>query len=198
MHEVTIASFCLFETSSSIVVQRQRRLPANNITWFDAAACCRWISEQEGLPEDQMCYPPIAKIGPGIRLPDDWRGLLGYRLPTEAEWEYACRGGVQASRYMGDGKKLLSRYAWFIENSDDHAWPVGRLKPNSFGLFDMQGNVTERCLEPLLPYPDGTAKAAADSPVDFDLKVEESSMRDFRGNFATRAHPHSGACRSCY
>ncbi|MEZ6117234.1 MAG: SUMF1/EgtB/PvdO family nonheme iron enzyme [Pirellulaceae bacterium] len=58
--------------------------PMNNVTFFDAAAYCRWLSEQAGIPEDEMCYPPIEQIGPGMSLPDNWLERSGYRLPTEA------------------------------------------------------------------------------------------------------------------
>jgi formylglycine-generating enzyme required for sulfatase activity len=92
-----------------------------------------------------MCYPPGWQIEPGMRLPADCLQRTSYRLPTEVEWEYACRGGVSASRYFGEGEQLLAHHAWYLGNSDDHAWPVGLLKPNDFGLFDMLGNVLERC-----------------------------------------------------
>ena len=71
----------------------------------------------------------------------------GYRLPTEAEWEYACRAGTMTSRYYGRSVKLLEKYAWYLANSQDHAWPCGRLLPNELGLFDMLGNVYEWCHE---------------------------------------------------
>ena len=199
--EVTIAQFFRFRQTRYF----NRRYsatddaPANNINWFDAAAYCRWLSEQEGIPEDQMCFPPLADIRPGMRLPENWRERTGYRLPTEAEWECACRGGVQASRSCGEGKELLSRYAWFVENSDDHAWPVGQLKPNNFGLFDMHGNVTERCFEPFAPYPSGTAgvSAAASSSSATELVVEATSMRPFRGaNFGDAEHNLRSARRN--
>jgi serine/threonine protein kinase/formylglycine-generating enzyme required for sulfatase activity len=144
--------------------------PANNVTWFDTAAYCRALSEEEGIPEDQMCYPPVPKIGPGMRLPDNWLQRTGYRLPTEAEWEFACRGGVSASRFCGEGEQLPTRYAWYLRNSDNHAWPVGRLKPNNYGLFDMLGNVAERChdaMEPIAP--------------DSTLVIRANDKRAFRG-----------------
>jgi formylglycine-generating enzyme required for sulfatase activity len=145
--------------------------PANNITWFDAAAYCRALSEEEGIPEGQMCYPPVPKIGPGMRLPDNWLQRTGYRLPTEAEWEYACRGGASASRFCGEGEQLPTRYAWYLKNSDNHAWPVGRLKPNNYGLFDMLGNVAERCHDAMEPA----------APPDSSLIIRASDRRAFRG-----------------
>ena len=64
-----------------------------------------------------------------------------YRLPTEAEWEYACRGGVEGQRYCGGND--LDRLGWYQENSGDKTHPVGQKAPNSFGLYDMSGNVWE-------------------------------------------------------
>jgi serine/threonine protein kinase/formylglycine-generating enzyme required for sulfatase activity len=121
--------------------------PAVGLTWFDAARYCRWLSEQEGIPEDQMCYPPLDHIKPGMKLPDDWQTRTGYRLPTGAEWEYACRAGTTTSRYFGSSPALLEKYGWYVHNSDGLTHPVGQLKPNDWGLFDVYGNVWEWCAD---------------------------------------------------
>ena len=99
------------------------------------------MSEQEGIVKEQWCYEPNEKgeYGPGMKAKDKYLELSGYRLPTEAEWEYACRAGTVTSRYYGLTDTLLAKYAWYEANGQNRTWPVGSLKPNDFGLFDMHG-----------------------------------------------------------
>ena len=121
-------------------VCRAPDVPIIGVSWYQAARYCRILSEQEGVPEDQMCYPRVDEIKPGMKLPENYLERTGYRLPTEVEWEYACRAGATTSRYYGDADELLKFYGWYGENSGEVAHPRGMLKPNDFGLFDTLGN----------------------------------------------------------
>ena len=114
------------------------------ITWFEAAQYCNWLSEQDGIPKEEWCYPTLAEIKEGMTLPKEYLHRKGYRMPTEAEWQYACRAGTTSSRFYGSSEELLREYAWYTGSSfNERAWPVGQLKPNDLGLFDMYGSVWE-------------------------------------------------------
>jgi eukaryotic-like serine/threonine-protein kinase len=157
--EVTVEQFRRFIQATGVKMPpfTRKHSPDDNgpmimVTWYRAAQYCRWLSEQAGLPEDQMCYPPIDEIHEGMQPRSDYLARSGFRLPTEAEWEFACRAGAATSRAYGSSDELLPRYAWYLSNANDRAWPCGSLKPNDFGLFDMHGNVWEWCGERWMSY----------------------------------------------
>src|SRR5262249_22445738 len=126
--------------------------PMIMVNWHYAAVYCNWLSEREGLPEAEWCYhvSPASVLGVAPRL-----DRKGYRLPTEAEWEYTCRAGALTSRHYGHSVARLGKYAWHRENAAERAHPSGRLRPNDLGMFDMLGNVAEWCQDGLAPYPPG-------------------------------------------
>jgi formylglycine-generating enzyme required for sulfatase activity len=96
------------------------------------------------IEREQWAYDPDEGFGNGMRLKANYLELEGYRLATEAEWEFAARGGTETSRFTGDSDAHLELYAWFAKNSDGlRMLPVGSLRPNPFGLFDVYGNVAE-------------------------------------------------------
>ncbi len=114
--------------------------PVEKVTFFDASNYCAKVTQLERAAG---------------RLPSD----LEYRLPTEAEWEYACRAGATNLFNFGDDKEVADQYAWTAENCEATTHPVGQKKPNAWGLYDTHGNVWEWCLDWFEPYP---AKAVTD------------------------------------
>jgi formylglycine-generating enzyme required for sulfatase activity len=146
-HEVTVQEYLHYRADANIQEDYSPTpdCPMVDITWFHAARYCRWLSEKEGIPESEMCYPQIEAIQPGLTLDSNWLDRTGYRLLTEAEWEFAAHGGYAEGRHFGFAPELLDHYAWTAQNSGYRCHPVGTRLPNDHGLFDMFGNAMEWC-----------------------------------------------------
>jgi formylglycine-generating enzyme required for sulfatase activity len=117
--------------------------PVNRVSWFDAVKFCNVVSERAGL---KPCYRIEGETV-------EWVSLEGYRLPTEAEWEYACRAGSQTCWCFGDDASELGEYAWYNANADAPQ-PVGHRRANAWRLYDMHGNVWEWCWDWDAAYPE--------------------------------------------
>jgi formylglycine-generating enzyme required for sulfatase activity len=136
------------------------RRPVETVSWNDAGEFCRKLSAKEGTT---------------------------YRLPTEAEWEYACRAGSTTEYCFGDDESRLSEYAWYSANSGSQTHDVGQRKPNAWGLYDMHGNVWEWC-------EDWYAAYTAGSQVD-PVGPSSSRVRVIRGG---SWNLNASYCRSAY
>ena len=137
---------------------REPGRPVEEVSWYDCQRFVIALCEQEGV-----------SVGT-------------YRLPTEAEWEYACRGGTTVAYYFGDSAKRLGAFADYAGNNDRETSVVGRRRPNAYGLFDLHGNVWEWCQDLFKAYPGGSS-----------IDPSRKEWRMLRGG---NWHEGAGRCRS--
>jgi formylglycine-generating enzyme required for sulfatase activity len=141
--------------------------PVIYVTWEDANAFCDWLSKKEGR---------------------------NYRLPTEAEWEYACRAGSRTAFFFGDDPNQLRRYGWFEDNAEKKAHPVGLLAPNPWGLYDMCGNVYQWTGDWYAP--DYYKNSPVDDPAGHGPTTLPGANAPFKVMRGGEYSYFAGACRS--
>jgi formylglycine-generating enzyme required for sulfatase activity len=202
--EVTVRQFLQFRNEHVITEEftLSTDCPVNTVNWYNAAAYCNWLSEQEGIAPDQWCYEPNEKgeYAEGMKLAANYLQRTGYRLPAEAEWEYACRAGADTGFSFGEPEDLLGKYAWFLGNSPSKSQPVGKLRPNDLGLFDMHGNAWEWCQDRYqeMPAEGGKSNKVIEDKEDI-LTVKNREGRLLRGgSFNTNVLMTRCAFRSSY
>ncbi len=147
----------------AIVGNENADLPVENVSWHDAVEFCKKLSD----------------------LPEEKKAGRVYRLPTEAQWEYACRAGGETAYSFGESSESMCDYAWFNGNGNFQTHPVGENKANAWGLYDMHGNMGEWCSDWYGRYP----KGAVSDPTG----PKEGSLRVNRGG---SWHYEAASCRS--
>ena len=146
-YEITQGQYVVLMRKNPSLNRGNKRLPVDNVSWYDCQKFIEKLNELEGKEV--------------------------YRLPTEAEWEYACRAGSDGSYCFGSNEGMLSEYAWYSVNSKKRSHPVGKLKPNAWGIYDMHGNVWEWCLDWYSKY--------TTTPQDNPRGAANSKFKIFRG-----------------
>jgi formylglycine-generating enzyme required for sulfatase activity len=146
-----------------IIPKDTSAFPVERVSWEEAVEFCKRLSD----------------------LPDERNAGRTYRLPREAEWEYACRAGTETAYFFGDNATAISQYAWYEKNSSSHPHPVGTKKPNGFGIYDLYGNVSEWCWDNYGEYPrnsvtDPTGALARDLRVTRGGSFSDRHLPDLR------------------
>ncbi len=113
-----------------------------------------WFRNTKDCPVELVSWDNVQEF---IQKLNEREGGSAYRLPTEAQWEYACRAGSSTIYHFGNGASQLGEYAWYNENAEAKTHPVGQKKPNAWGLHDMHGNVWEWCHDGRRDYEPGLA-----------------------------------------
>lgn len=187
--EVTVAQFLEFINDSKTLASEKpnsgkfstdhvsptEQHPIQWVNWYDTILYCNWLSRREGRTP---CYENSG---------EDWTWIstaTGYRLPTEAEWEYACRAGTTTQYGFGEDDSLLPAYAVFHSS---HAERCGSKLPNAWGLFDMHGNVNEWCWDWKGPY--------SIEPVNDPIGIDKATHRVYRSGSWFN---DSFSCRSAF
>ncbi len=129
VHKVKINTS--FYLGKSAVTQKQwKKIMGDNLSHFKG----------EDRPVEMVTWKEVQEF---VAKMNEMEGTDKYRLPSEAEWEYACRAGAQTSYFFGEDKSKLKEYAWYAGNSGSKTHPIGQKKPNPWGLYDMHGNIWE-------------------------------------------------------
>jgi formylglycine-generating enzyme required for sulfatase activity len=196
-YEVTVGQFREFIYTSDYITPNNpwdrsgqtENHPASNVSWFDAVQYCNWRSLKENLT-------------PAYRIQGEtitWnRSANGYRLPTEAEWEYACRAGTTTP--YSTGTTLGDGAAWTNSNSKDSAHPIGQKAANQWGLYDMHGNVGEWCWDWYGNYPSAAQRDPAGAATGYRRVYRGGAYYSPNASYLRSAsrHSNSSSARSSY
>ena len=170
-YPVTQAQFAIWRPEHKCGFPGRPNNPVEEVDWHEANEFCQWLNDKF---RDQ--FPANYSAG----------------LPTEAQWEYACRAGTDTEYYVGDGDAALTTAGWYDGNSNRETQPVGRLKENAFGLFDMHGNVWEWCAD---AWDEAAYKKRVNGVCDPLVVGHDNAYRVLRGG-SWNVSP--GVCRAAY
>lgn len=193
VYPVTQGEFLRLMGYNPSLATEDMRCPVDNVSWYTALEFCNKMCDEEGLPRYYELTNIKRRVTHNIEYADvHILGGEGFRLPTEAEWEYTCRSGSITPWFHGDLLLDVGQYAWYYDNAQMETHAVGGKKPNAWGLYDMHGNVLEWCYDwynefyyqqcpeeenPLGPET-GTAKSLRGGAWQFGAEATRSAYRN--------------------